>query len=131
MLQPHRSTSRRGFSLVEVLVVIAIIAVLLALILSAIQNARAAARRMRCLNNLKQIALAALEFHDTHGKFPAGGHPAAVMLDGRPTGGTNLFVALLPYIDQANLYDEWDLYDSRNNVFGGRAATQAQVINML
>jgi prepilin-type processing-associated H-X9-DG protein/prepilin-type N-terminal cleavage/methylation domain-containing protein len=130
MLQPHRSTNRRGFTQVELLVVMALIAVLLALILPAIQNAREAARRTQCWNNLKQLALAAQNFHEFHGKFPAGGHPA-VMVGERPTGGTNLFVELLPYIGEANLYDEWDPYDIHNNVIGGTSATTAHIIPIL
>jgi prepilin-type N-terminal cleavage/methylation domain-containing protein/prepilin-type processing-associated H-X9-DG protein len=126
MLQPIRTSQRRGVTLIELLVATAIIGMLAALLLPAVQQAREAARRTQCKNNLKQIALAALEFHDNYGKFPAGGHPAVGISP--PTGGTNLFVELLPYIDQANLYDEWDLYDNRNNVTAG---TQAHVIPIL
>src|SRR5262249_41413966 len=92
-------------------------------------QARAAARRVSCKNNLHQLAIAALSFHDTYGKFPAGGHPA-VLAGSRPTGGTNLFVELLPFIDEANVYNEWDLLDNRNNV-GGTDALSAQIIGIL
>jgi len=64
---------RRGFTLIELLVVIAIIAVLIALLLPAVQAAREAARRAQCVNNLKQIALATHNDHDTIGTFPPGG----------------------------------------------------------
>jgi prepilin-type N-terminal cleavage/methylation domain-containing protein len=132
MLQPHRSTNRHGFTQVELLVAIALIAVLVCLLLPAIQNARAAARRVSCVNNLKELALAAQEFHETHGKFPTGGHAAIpISVDGPPTGGTNLFVELLPYLDQVALYEKWDRIDNRNNVVGGTGATQAQVIPIL
>jgi prepilin-type N-terminal cleavage/methylation domain-containing protein/prepilin-type processing-associated H-X9-DG protein len=130
MFQPHRSTNRRGFTQVELLVVIALVAVLVCLMLPAIQQARAAARRVSCVNNLKQLALAAHSFHEAQNKFPSGGHPA-IAVDGRPTGGTNLFVELLPYIDQENLYQQWDPVDNRNNVAGGTGATSAQIIGIL
>src|SRR5262245_59496374 len=130
MLQPIRTSQRRGVTIIELLVVIAIIGTLTALLLPAVQQAREAARRTQCKNDLKQLALAAQSFHAADAKFPAGGRPA-VSVGGRPTGGTNLIVELLPYIDQVSLYDKWDRDDNHNNVVGGRGATQAQVIPIL
>src|SRR5262245_21582956 len=124
VLQPIRTSQRRGVTIIELLVAIATISMLAALLLPAVQQAREAARRTQCTNNLKQLALAAHNFHAAQDKFPSGGHPAVG--SSPPTGGTNLFVELLHHIDQANLYDEWDPKDNRNNV-----ATQAQVIKLL
>ncbi len=124
------TSRRRAFTLIELLVVIAVIAVFIGLLLPAVQKVREAANRAQCLNNLKQIALAAHNYHDTYQRFPTGWHPPDLVA-GRPTGGTNLWVQLLPYIEQDNLYRRWDNFDNRNNVTGGPNAVQAQVIKLL
>jgi prepilin-type N-terminal cleavage/methylation domain-containing protein/prepilin-type processing-associated H-X9-DG protein len=122
---------RRGLTLIEILVVIAIIAVLISLLLPAVQSMREAANRAQCLNNLKQIALAAHGYHGDNGKFPVGAR-LPVLVGDRPTGGTNVWVELLPYFEQDNLQNHWDPNDnSRNNTVGGRNALTAQVIKIL
>ncbi|WP_437187287.1 DUF1559 domain-containing protein [Planctomicrobium sp. SH668] len=102
---------RSGFTLIELLVVIAIIAVLVSLLLPAVQQAREAARRSQCLNNIKQVVLALHNFHDTYNEFPAGGDGMYGKFD-NPDGGNGgrvgTMVYLLPYIEQAPLYNAID-----------------------
>jgi len=105
-------TCRHGFTLVELLVVIAIIGILVALLLPAIQSAREAGRRAQCINNLKQIGLAALQYHDAYGKFPPGWvqAPATVPQGKIVQGGHGFFPFLLPYLEEetlARIY-RWD-----------------------
>ncbi|WP_010587929.1 DUF1559 family PulG-like putative transporter [Schlesneria paludicola] len=97
---------RKAFTLIELLVVIAIIAVLIALLLPAVQQAREAARRTQCKNNLKQIGLAMHNYYDVNQMFPLG---ASVQPNspGYPGLGIDVFcgafASILPYLDQANL----------------------------
>ncbi len=113
---------RNGFTLIELLVVIAIIGVLISLLLPAVQKIREAANRMSCTNNLKQIALAAHNFHDTYKRFPVGCYMPYAMDGGPNVGGfyhltqditfpfgPNWAVYLLPFIEQGNLYNQIDV----------------------
>jgi prepilin-type N-terminal cleavage/methylation domain-containing protein len=98
---------RTGFTLVELLVVIAIIGVLVALLLPAVQQAREAARRMQCTNNLKQLGLALHNYHDTYGmmvyrKGGTGDCEGANCNHYRRSG----FVSLLPFMEQGALWDQ-------------------------
>lgn len=101
-----RNLQRRGFTLVELLVVIAIIGVLVALLLPAVQAAREAARRMQCANNLKQVGLAAQNFHDVRGFLPPsrlGNNP-----NNADVNWLTWAVIIMPYIEQGNYYHQWD-----------------------
>ncbi|QDV49865.1 DUF1559 domain-containing protein [Gimesia fumaroli] len=109
---------RRGFTLIELLVVIAIIAILVALLLPAVQQAREAARRTQCKNNLKQMGLALHNYHDVYRSFP----PGSVCLG--PIGSAqktqiNWAIAILPYIEQNALaegyVDEFYNQDPQNS----------------
>lgn len=96
-----RHPNRRGFTLIELLVVIAIIAILVALLLPAVQQARAAARRSQCKNNMKQIGIALHNYHETLNVFPMGSHVRSSLAWGS-------LVYLLPYIEQAQAYEAID-----------------------
>ena len=104
------SRRRAGFTLIELLVVIAIIAVLIALLLPAVQSAREAARRMQCVNNLKQLALAASNYESTHTCFPAASYSVNDPVKGsaaKPYYRNNFssFVRILPFSEQSALYN--------------------------
>ena len=119
----HDSRSRAAFTLIELLVVIAIIAVLVALIMPAVQSARESANRAKCQNNLKQLNLAAQEYHDAFNSFPAGWYCSMATYDANgnlTSGDTNCttlppqpfaymwngLIGLFLKMEQNNLYNE-------------------------
>ena len=100
VLDKSSRSQRFAFTLVELLVVIAIIGILVSLLLPAVQAAREAARRMQCTNNLKQLALAMHNYHDTHKSFPAG----QIYEEGNSyLPGWGWGAQLLPYIEQGSV----------------------------
>ncbi len=105
---PRYRTSSGAFTLVELLVVIAIIGILVALLLPAVQSARESASRMQCANNLKQIGLALLNYHDAMLVFPPG------------TGGSGTSwswsARILPYIESQNIHKQIDFSYNYNEV---------------
>jgi prepilin-type N-terminal cleavage/methylation domain-containing protein len=125
---------RRGFTLIELLVAIAIIAILIGLLLPAVQKVREAAARIRCVNNLKQLGLAAQNYHDQYEHLPPG-------IGYYPTSPNGIFGTyffhLLPNLEQGNLFrDAYDVvpfplpvgptavyYSGNKNVFSRRVAT--------
>jgi prepilin-type N-terminal cleavage/methylation domain-containing protein/prepilin-type processing-associated H-X9-DG protein len=92
---------RRGFTLIELLVVIAIIAVLIALLLPAVQAAREAARRAQCVNNLKQLGLAVMNYHDVNGALP----PTALNSSATSTPDFAMKARMLPFLEQTSAYN--------------------------
>jgi prepilin-type N-terminal cleavage/methylation domain-containing protein/prepilin-type processing-associated H-X9-DG protein len=122
----------RGFTLIELLVVIAIIAVLIALLLPAVQSAREAARRIQCVNNLKQLGLGMHNYHDSAGSFPIGalgvnslnnGYQYGTWTDARRSWA----FMLLPFIEQGPMFQSIN-FSLPWNQPDGRANTSAQVI---
>ncbi|QDT63780.1 DUF1559 domain-containing protein [Calycomorphotria hydatis] len=103
--------SRGGFTLIELLVVIAVIAILIALLLPAVQQAREAARRSQCQNNLKQIGLALHNYHDGHRTFPPGVVPNTITYSPLDfsSNGWGWPVHLLPFLEQQSLYQKLDV----------------------
>ena len=102
---------RRGFTLIELLVVIAIIAVLIGLLLPAVQSAREAARRSQCVNNLKQIVLAVMNYESTHGVLPPACSDTTVPAGTGVQNDFSMKGRVLPYLEQSAAYNSLNMFD--------------------
>ncbi|WP_145454523.1 DUF1559 domain-containing protein [Gimesia panareensis] len=129
MMKSRKGAPKRGFTLIELLVVIAIIAILIALLLPAVQQAREAARRSTCKNNLKQIGIAIHNYADTHTVFPLG------YVRNASSGvdyGWGWSTFLLPFVDQAPLYNVLNpngqlLLPNASTTYSGQNALQTAI----
>lgn len=125
--------SRIGFTLIELLVVIAIIAILIALLLPAVQQAREAARRSQCRNNLKQLGIALHNYHDVSKQFPINGGIGSggyAWQAGTHRKGTWL-VQLLPYLEQNNFFEQLDFTGDVVGQIDGDSSLRGQVLDVL
>lgn len=140
---PATQSFRRGFSLVEMLVVVTIIAILLALLLPAVQAARESARRTVCQSNLRQLALAVLNYESCHARLPAAAEVSEASSPTTCTGcwnpwaeaqltsftpgakhGTSWILPVLPFMEHATLANLWD---HSTNVLGNAALAQTDI----
>ena len=118
---PRPGFARRGFTLIELLVVIAVIAILVSLLLPAVQQAREAARMTRCQNNLKQIALAAHNYHGVWEQFPTANSQGGAY----PTlSGGSFFTMILPELDRGNEFARYDFSLTNDDPFNQEISGQ-------
>jgi prepilin-type N-terminal cleavage/methylation domain-containing protein/prepilin-type processing-associated H-X9-DG protein len=111
-MRTFRCPRHLGFTLIELLVVLGIIAVLIGLLLAAVQKVRAAANRISCANNLKQIGLALANYHDTNHAFPPGHETRGNLRAWQYF--SNWAIAILPYLEQDALFRSYD--DTKENI---------------
>lgn len=115
---------KNGFTLIELLVTISIIGILVGLLLPAVQAAREAARRMQCSNNLKQIGLAVHNFDSTYKRLPPSGQCGSTGSTSTPYTIHSTLTYLLPYIEQQNVYNMFDVQTDPRTIYPGSLNAQ-------
>ena len=125
-----KSVARRGFTLVELLVVMAIIAILAGMLLPAVNMAREAAHRTACSNNMKQIGLAILNFESAHKLLPTGGEGTDPATNRTAFSKHSLFTHLLPFIEKQDIYNMIDLSKSYRDLNAGAALSVSQTLTL-
>ncbi len=127
-MEKNATPSRRpGFTLIELLVVIAIIAILIALLVPAVQKVRAAAARAQCTNNLKQVGLACHNYESSHRTLPPGAGPISGGATSNSTNRASVQVLILPYVEQASIYSQFNLNLDINSDPSNAAGRMQQV----
>lgn len=125
MVKTQKSPCRHGFTIIELLVSIFIIGLLISLLLPAVQQVRASALRIQCMNNLRNVSLAMLQVMESQGRFP----PCGRFGDGTPeTAGSygSWVLDILPWIEQSAIADQWD-YDQAYNSHANILLTEAYI----
>lgn len=110
-MQKRLARSKRGVTLIELLVVITIIGILLSLLMPGVMAIRETARRMKCGNNLRQIGMAIMLFHDTHGKYPSSWRATEELSDAT-FNGWSVHAQILPYLEQEQIEKRFDFEHS-------------------
>jgi prepilin-type N-terminal cleavage/methylation domain-containing protein len=121
---------RRGFTLIELLVVIAIIAVLIALLLPAVQAAREAARRAACVNNLKQLGLAIMNYTDGNGALPPSANTNPSGTPSQPTNDFSMKARMLPFIEMSSIYNALNMSLTIEHASGANYTVDCTQINV-